>query len=126
MHKLKDLSYLLEDQVGDVVKKGDITPTELDSVYKAVKTMYYIETIRAMSEYNNSEDAYGRLASYANYGDRSYGRYNEMNYNRQGSYGYSRGDEKEHIISQLMRMRESATTEAERKALTESIRNLER
>ena len=42
MKILEDLSYELEDMIKPIVKKGDITPTELDNVYKAAKTMYYI------------------------------------------------------------------------------------
>ena len=80
MHVLTDLGYLLEDEVGQVVKKGEISPTELDNVYKAVKTLNYIETIRAMKGYNEDGDySRGRMMNsgrnYA-YGEtRDYGRY---------------------------------------------------
>ena len=36
MHILEDLNYELEDMIEPVVKKGDISPTELDNIYKAV------------------------------------------------------------------------------------------
>ncbi len=56
MHVLENLSYVLEDMLEPIAKKQDISPTELDNVYKAVKTMNYIETIKAMKEYGNSND----------------------------------------------------------------------
>ena len=73
MKTLEDLSYELEDMIKPIVKKGDITPTELDNVYKAAKTMYYIETIGAMKEYGNSNDySYRRSYDGMSYRDRSY------------------------------------------------------
>ena len=125
MHVLKELSYLLEDEVGQVVKKGELSPTELDNVYKAVKTMNYIETIKAMNNYNSDYPEYsGRM--YANNGmnyGRSYsyrdsdGRYSESNYARHSK------DEK---IEELERMMENASTESERRAIMECIRSMEK
>ena len=48
MHILNDICNNLEYQLEDVVKKNDWTPNELDIIYKSVKTMYYIKTIKAM------------------------------------------------------------------------------
>ena len=76
MHVLGELNDLLEEQVEKIVKKGDITPTELDNVYKAVKTMNNIETIYAMQEYGQSNDG-------------SYNSYDRGSY--RGSYGYEGG-----------------------------------
>ena len=60
MQILEDLCYELEDMLEPIVKKGDISPTELDNVKDAVKSIYYIETIKAMKEYGNSNDySYG-------------------------------------------------------------------
>ena len=56
MHVLKELCYVLEDMVEPIVKKGDISPSELDNVYKSVKTMYYIKTMDAMSNYNSFDE----------------------------------------------------------------------
>ena len=66
MHVLENLSYVLEDMIEPIAKKQDISPTELDNVYKAVKTMNYIETIKAMKEYGNSNEgsSYARGGSY--------------------------------------------------------------
>ena len=40
MHIIEDLNFMLEDMIEPIVKKGDISPTELDNIYKAVKTIY--------------------------------------------------------------------------------------
>jgi len=106
MHVLTDLCYLLEDEVGQVVKKGELTPTELDNVYKAVKTMNYIETIKAMKDYNDDGYSRGRNGGYA------YGRYARHS--------------KEEKIAELERMMENASTEAERRAFMEAIRSIEK
>lgn len=56
MDKLWDLYDLLCDMTEEIVKKGDMSPAELDSVYKATKSMYYITCIDAMegaSEYDD-------------------------------------------------------------------------
>ena len=105
MHVLEDLCYTLEDMIEPISKKQDISPTELDNVYKATKTMYYIETIKAMKEYGDSYNSYangrnsmayrgsydGRMGMDA---DRD-GRYSERrgrNSNGRYSNGYSRDD----------------------------------
>lgn len=89
MKVMDDLKDMLHEELKEVVKKGDISATELDNVCKAVKTLNYLETIKAMEEYGGqSRDYSGR--SY----DGSYGSYGS--YNRGGSYdgsydSYDRG-----------------------------------
>ena len=143
MHVLEDLSYVLEDLIEPIVKKEDITPTELDNVYKAVKTMNYIETIKAMKEYGTSNEGsyrYGmsNRGSYNSY-DGSYnsydgrrgmdgdgdGRYSEAR-GRDSRGRYSRHDEKEQMISELERMMKSAGSEQERQTIMECIRKIDR
>ena len=92
---MTDLKYLLEDEVDNVVKKGDLSPTELDNVYKAVKTMYYIETITAMRDY--SDDGHSK-----------------------------KRHTKDENIKELERMLENASSEIERRAIMECIRNIEK
>lgn len=129
MHVLNDLCYLLEEEVGQVVKKGELSPTELDNVYKAVKTMHYIETIKAMDNYNDEYSSRGRSyaeGSYGNsygnsYGRSNYRRYNDSNYAR----GYSRHSKKE-MIEELEQMMGNASSEEERRSLMEAIRSLEK
>lgn len=144
MHILEDLNYVLEDMIEPIAKKQDISPTELDNVYKAVKTMNYIESIKAMKEYGNSNDgsySYGG-GSYArnnrnrnsnDYYRTSYdgrmgmdgdgdGRYSERRYSRAR---YSRADEREMMLSKLERMMDDANSEAERQTIKDCIRKIE-
>ena len=124
MHILEELSYELEDMVEPIVKKGDITPTELDNVYKAVKTMNYIETIKAMKEYGNSNAySYAGGGSYrgnSRYDGRSYDGYRGSYEGRYGMDGdgdgryserrgrnsnrYSQDYERDQMVSRLERM----------------------
>lgn len=138
MDVLEELCYNLEDMLEPIVKKGDISPTELDNVKDAVKSIYYIETIKAMKEYGNSNDySYNNGNSYrGSYRyDNMRGSYDDGYSERRGrdSRGrytsrdsYSRHDEKEQMIERLERKLSMAKSEAERQAINDMIRELER
>ena len=113
MRVLTDLCYLLEDEIEQVVKKGELTPTELDNVYKAVKTMNYVEIIKAMKE----GEGYSRGRDGRRTYDSSYGRYERGNYSRHS---------KEEKIAELEHMMENASSEAERRSLMDAIRSMEK
>ena len=132
MHILEDLCYELEDMLEPIVKKGDISPTELDNVKDAVKSIYYIKTIEAMEDYGNSYDgsyADGRTTRYSrmSYDGRmdrdNDGRYSERRYSYRR--GYSRDGEKEEMISKLERMMDEANSEAERQTIRDCLRRIE-
>lgn len=53
---LHELCYMLDEQIERAVKKGDINPNEMHSIYEAVKTKYYITVMKAMEQ---AEDDYG-------------------------------------------------------------------
>lgn len=132
MHILEDLNYELEDMIEPVVKKGDISPTELDNIYKAVKTMNYIKTMEDGSYAGGGSNRYSRGSYDGRMGmDRdSDGRYSERerrySYRRgQSRDGYSRDDEKEEIISKLERMMDEAGSEAERQTIRDCMRRIE-
>lgn len=94
MNVLYDLKDLLCDKIEEVVKKNDISPSEMDSVYKATKTIYYITTIDAMENpeefMDYSRDSYNSYArggnSYARGGGNSNARRSNM-YSRDGRMG---------------------------------------
>ena len=44
------LKEILDDQIKKIVKKGDITPQELDSLYKASAIVLDLETEKAMKQ----------------------------------------------------------------------------
>jgi len=127
MHVLEDLSYELEDMLEPIVKKGDISPTELDNVKDAVKAMYYIETIKAMKEYGNSNDYSYRGSSYRYDGMRSYDdgyseRRGRDSRGRYTSRDYSRDD----MLTKLEKMMNNASSESERRAIQDCISKLDR
>lgn len=67
------LKELLDDQICKILKKGDITPQELDSLYKASAIMLDMETEKAMKESGGSEEyeMSHRGGSYNNMGGNS-------------------------------------------------------
>ena len=104
MRVLDDIKELLEDELKKIAKKGDISPTELENVYKAVKTINYATIIDAMEEEKEggySQRGYSRgMGAYAVNGgypgssyDGSYNSYDGGMSNRGGmgmSNDYSR------------------------------------
>ena len=112
MHILKDICSNLEYQLEDVVKKGDMTPSELDLVYKSVKTIYYIKTINAMEEY--TDDGYSRgydnrMSHTSDYGYSS----------RRGrdSMGRYRDSERDGVMGELNEMMNKANSDIERQTI---------
>lgn len=80
MNELYDLCENLKDEIKDLNKKGDISPTELDRAFKAVDIIKDIKTIEAMEQssgnsYDYSNDDYSRRGSYDNYSNNSYNSY---------------------------------------------------
>lgn len=120
MQTLYDICDMLDEELHDVVRNGDISHTELDRVYKAVDIIKDIKTIEAMEDYS-----YDSYASYNSYdGDNmSYnmsrarrgrdgdgdGRYSERRSGRGGRRysredGYS-GDDKQQMLSKIEQMK---------------------
>ena len=91
---LENLKETLEDEIKAIIKKGDMTPSELESVQKAVCTIDMIEKMERggqsegmmMDGYSNRHMPYRHMPAYGSYNDRSYG----DSYNR--SYGDEYGD----------------------------------
>lgn len=127
MNELYDLCENLKDEIKELTKKGDISPTELDRAYKAVDIIKDIKTIEAMEDAGGSYDS-----SYDDYSRRYYrdggmsnarrgrdgdgdGRYSEdASYRRgrdaMGRYtsrdgGYSGHDDKEQMMRQIEEMK---------------------
>ena len=76
----EDLTEMLQDQMKKIAKKSDITPQELDNVYKAIDVMKDIETIKAMQEAEEESGGY----SQEGYSQEGYS-------NRRGVKGTGRG-----------------------------------
>ena len=70
MKVYNDMCELLEKELGQMVNKGDITPTELESAYKSIDIIKDIETIKAMRNGHSSNNSYnGSYGSYDAYRD---------------------------------------------------------
>lgn len=133
MKTISDFNDLLCKQIDKIVKKGDITPDELQRMDKAVDIIKDISVICAMEEYGQDpeEEMYSSMGYYGRnsrspYTDRmpawsgkrdSMGRYSSM--------GYSR-DEANHKLRADMEMKlASATDEREREAIMKCLRALD-
>jgi len=131
MNELYDLCENLQDQIKELNKKGDISPTELERAYKAVDIIKDIKTIEAMEEagssYDMSYDDYSRR--YYRDGGNSYENSNarrgrdgdgDGRYSEEGSYrrgrdamgrytsrdgGYSGHEDKEQMMRQIEEMK---------------------
>lgn len=67
MKVLSDIKDLIEEELKDIKKRGSLTPAELESVYKAVQTIKYIDDICDKDNKENEfdENGYsGRMSGY--------------------------------------------------------------
>lgn len=118
---LKEAKEKLVRELVPYVQMKDISSANLDTIYKTVKTIYYLTTMEAMDDY--SQDSYRRMetsrdmGSYMSGYNRGYsearrgrdgdgdGRYNEAaSYGYNTDYGYSGHDPKEHMIMEMQKM----------------------
>lgn len=84
--ELYELRDNLKREIGELSNKNDITPTELDRLYKAVDIIKDITTIEAMEDGGYSNANY----SNANYSNTNYAYDDGMRYMRRGN-SYARG-----------------------------------
>lgn len=117
---LKQTKEKLVSELVPYVQMKDISSANLDTIYKTVKTIYYLTTMEAMDEY--SQDSYRRMetsmdmGSYMSGYNRGYsearrgrdgdgdGRYNEAASYGYTDYRYSGHDAKEHMIKEMQKM----------------------
>lgn len=105
MDSLWDLKDMLCEQIEDIVKKGDISPTELDHVYKVVDVIKDIVTIDAMEHpeaYSFDMNPYNEKMSYrSSYRDGRRGRDGDSDGRYSERYGMSRHTEKEMLTQEI-------------------------
>jgi len=133
MNELYDLCENLKDEIKELNKKGDISPTELERAYRAVDIIKDIKTIEAMEEAGYSNDGYSQRMYPGYYYDEpgmsnarrgrdgdGDGRYSEDSSYRRGrdamgrytsrdgmsrEPGYSGHEDKEHLMRQIEEMK---------------------
>lgn len=108
-HELKDM---LCDELDKVTKKGELSAGSLDIVDKLTHSIKSIETIMAMNGYSNDGSYSRRRDSMGRYSNRDY-RYD----------GYSR--DKDHLISELHHLMDSATDDKTRQDFKRFISKME-
>ena len=79
MKALHDLKEILEDEIKNMTKKGDITPQELENAYKITDILKDIETIKAMQEAGEYGE-YSRAYEYSREGGSYDGGYSQRMY----------------------------------------------
>ena len=105
MKVLDDVCDILEDELKEIVRTGEMSPQILDNTYKAVDIIKDITTIKAMKESEYGGGSYGTPY----YDDYSMARNRDNNrMMERGDYrhrGYSRDDEKENLMKQMEDMK---------------------
>ena len=121
----KELCYMLDNQVERLVQKGDITPNELDSIYKAVKTKYYLTVIKAMKDHEYDDYGYSGKRMMISYDGHPY--HEEWDsYGRDRMGRYTSRDEGPHddMRHHLEMALNAAKTESERQTIRNMMSNM--
>lgn len=147
MKSLHDLQEILDEQIKKVTRKGDITPPELEAMYKAVDIIKDITTIEAMQ--NAEKDTTRRGNSYGDndmpvHSTRYYPHYmyydntpnndgmsNAQERDAKGRYTsrgmrYSRAEAKDKMVEKLEKMLDSTTSAKDREIIRTCIEDLEK
>lgn len=145
MHTYYELKDMLKQELDNIVKKGDISASDLEKIDKLLNSiknsckiiMYeeysedgysYADGDRDMSEYsyargrgrNAKRDSMGRYSSDGGYSrEGGYSNARRGRYSRRG-YSYADGD-KEEKIEMLREMMNEATSEEERRTISNII-----
>ena len=119
-----DLKAVLMKELDKIVKKGDISPTELANVEKVICMIEKIHEIDGDGNYS--------MDAYPSWRGQSYGRwYPNMNYEVYGrgtsnsySRGYSGHSIKDRMIARLEPMYDEAQSDHERQVISEWINRI--
>lgn len=133
--RLKDAKELLLREIDNIVKKGSISPTELDNLHKAIDSVHYIAEIckYEMETGEDLEEGYSErgysmrgysMGGWPNHNDRYYDIHAYRNGSRDSMGRYSRTDAKDHMIDNLYSMMSDTSNEAERGAIQDCINRL--
>lgn len=121
---MNDSKSLLMREIGKINAKGDISPSELDNLCKAYKTLREISTIEAMNGLDRSEgmrrNSYGYPYSYDHMPMGRPMSADQYRYER----GYSGHSVNDRMIASLEREMDMAESEYDRNKIMEEIRRL--
>lgn len=124
---MKEVLYrtrdLLERKLDESVNQGNLNPTELDCMYKAVKTLAQIATIEAMERAQWTEEESRRLNGMGqgySYNDPYYMHESMRNRNALGQYAHHSTNDK--MIAALENTITPDMTDMERQRVMEQIR----
>lgn len=128
MHKLCEM---LNKELDKIVQRGDINSANLPVIDQLTHSIKSIKAIMAMEDESEYSGAYSRRG-YSMRRD-SMGRYSrdggsyDDGYSREGRSmrGYSWDDGRDQMLSQIERLRDAATSEAERDALRQAMKVIE-
>lgn len=118
--RYESIMDLLEKEIDKIIKKGDITPAELESLYKCVCV---IEKIKMIDD-SGDDYSYGYPTHWNQYESgrsRTTGRY--MSRGRRN--GYSSHSIKDRMIDCLEKMMDEAGSDYERNTVSDWINRLE-
>lgn len=107
MRVLHDICDILEDELEDIVKVGEINRQDLDIVDKSVDVIKDIKTIDAMensNDYYSRDDGYSNRMYYDDYTMARGGRGGRSS--RESRGGYSRHDEKEMLEDKINELKQ--------------------
>ena len=116
---LYDATCLARDEVIKIVQKGDMTPSELDNIYKATCIAEKLNKIQ-MSEMPYEND-YGYGRNNYGYSDRRSRSPVTGRYIRRMNRGYSGHSIEDRMIASLEEQFDQAQSEHERKVIQEEI-----
>lgn len=145
MHKLQmyeGLRDMLEKEITEIEKKGDLTEPSLDNLYKLMTALKYTDKCIDREESHDYGTSYGNRMmphwSYDRRGGRDNdndGRYSEDNFrdysyrgrsNESGkSYEYSRDDSRKKMVRKLETLMDDTMSDHERKAIMDCINKIQ-
>lgn len=140
MHAMYDLKKMLCKELDEFAQKGELSAGDLDAVDKLTHSIKSIVTIMAMEDsgYSNDDgysnarrrDSMGRYADgYSGRyydGENSEGGYSGRRYSDGGYSGrrYSRDEGKSHMMHQLEKLMDNASTQEDREILQSALNKL--
>ena len=122
--ELVSASKLVKEEVKKITDKGNLTPQELDSLYKAA---CFVEKVAECCEDDNRNMSYGHVPYY--YNDRGYSETRDRSpvtgrYISRGMDGMSGHSIEDRMVASLEQQMDQAKTEYERQQIMREIEHI--